>query len=309
MLQNQQAQNYKVYLDTSDDGSDLTLYLNQSYDADPEIAKWLQNIKVRRALSLGIDRDELNEIFWLGIGQPRTVVPADSTKYSPGAKYATLWAIHDVEQANALLDEAGLTRKDGAGYRLRTDGKGRLTFEIASYAGSFLPFGQMSEAVRAQWRAIGINATVTEGERSMVITRLRDNDVQIFAFVGDGTDHLFNFPQVIPVSPSSYGGPLWGRWYRSKGQQGVEPDPVMKEILEKYTAAFIASDEDRIGLGKEIFAALVDNVYVIGGVGLSPAYGGVRVVKNTMGNVPARQYNGSDAKTSAPSRLMSVFFK
>ncbi|WP_168859299.1 ABC transporter substrate-binding protein [Bradyrhizobium brasilense] len=309
LLQNQQAHNYKVYLDTSNDGSDLALYLNQSYDADPEIAKWLQNVNVRRALSLSIDRDELNEIFWLGIGQPRTIVPADSTKYNPGAKYATLWATHDIEQANALLDEVGLTRKDGAGYRLRTDGKGRLTFEIVSYAGSLLPFGRMSEAIRAQWQAIGINATVTEGERSMVRIRQRNNDVQIFAIWGDGTDHLFNFPQVIPVFPTSYGGPLWGRWYSTKGQQGVEPDPVMKEILEKYAAAFIASDEDRIRLGKEILAALIDNVYVIGGVGLSPAFGGVRVVKNTMGNVPARQYNGSDAKTSAPSRLMSVFFK
>ncbi|MER8887132.1 ABC transporter substrate-binding protein [Mesorhizobium sp. M0816] len=310
LLQNQQAQNYKVYIDPSDHGSDLMLSLNQSYEADSEIARWLQNVNVRRALSLGIDRDELNEIFFLGIGQPRSIVAADSNKYNPGAKYGKLWATKDVEKANALLDEAGLTKRDGAGYRLRTDGKGRLTFEIASYAGALLPYGEMSESIRTQWRVIGINARVTEGERNMVDTRTRNNDVQIFAFVGDGSDHLFAFPwNIIPVWAGSPIGPLWGAWYASKGQQGVEPDAVMKEILAKYTAALVASDEDRIRLGKEIWAALVDNVYCIGGVGLSPAYGGIRVVKNTMGNVPARQYNGPDAKTSAQSRLMSVFFK
>jgi len=310
LLQNQQAQNYKVYIDPSDHGSDLMLSLNQSYEADPEIAKWLQNVNVRRALSLGIDRDELNEIFFLGIGQPRSIVPADPNKYNPGAQYAKLWATHDVEKANSLLDEVGLTKKDDAGYRLRTDGKGRLTFEIASYASALLPYGEMSEAIRTQWRAIGINARVTEGERNMVTTRKRNNDLQIFAFVGDGSDHLFTYPwQIIPSTGSSAIGPLWGAWYTSKGQQGVEPDAVMKEILAKYTAALVASDDNRIRLGKEIWAALVDNVYCIGGVGLSPAYGGIRVVKNTMGNVPARQYNGPDAKTSAQSRLMSVFFK
>ncbi|MER9533835.1 ABC transporter substrate-binding protein [Mesorhizobium sp. M0309] len=310
LLQNQQAQKYKVYLDPGDNGSDLMLTLNQSYEADPEIAKWLKNINVRRALSLGIDRDDLNEIFFLGIGQPRSIVPADSNKYNPGANTAKLWATHDLEKANALLDEAGLTKKDSAGYRLRTDGKGRLTFEIASFAGAALPYGEISEAIRTQWRAIGINATVTEGERSMVGIRRSNNDLQIFAFTGDGSDHLFAYPdQILPVWSGSAIGPLWGAWHVSKGQQGVEPDAVMKEILAKYTAGLVASDEDRIRLGKEIWAALIDNVYCIGGIGLSPAFGGIRVVKNTMSNVPTRQYNGPDGKTSAQSRLMTVFFK
>ncbi len=82
----------------------------------------------------------------------------------------------------------------------------------------------------------------------------------------------------------------------------------MKEVLEKYTQALVASEEDRTRLGKEIWATIVDQVYLIGCVGLSPAYSGVRVVKTSMGNVPARQYNGPDAKTSSPSRTMSVYF-
>ncbi|MDF3042305.1 MAG: Twin-arginine translocation pathway signal, partial [Thermomicrobiales bacterium] len=36
----------------------------------------------------------------------------------------------DVDQANALLDEIGLTEKDGEGFRMRTDGNGRLRLEI-----------------------------------------------------------------------------------------------------------------------------------------------------------------------------------
>ena len=35
--------------------------MNQTYTDDPEIAKWITNRDFRRALSLGVDRDDLNE--------------------------------------------------------------------------------------------------------------------------------------------------------------------------------------------------------------------------------------------------------
>ena len=38
--------------------------------ADAEIGKWLRNRDFRHALSLGIDRDQLNETFWLGLATP-----------------------------------------------------------------------------------------------------------------------------------------------------------------------------------------------------------------------------------------------
>jgi len=41
----------------------------------------------------------------------------------------------DLKQANELLDKVGLTKKDGEGYRLRTDGKGRLRLELVTVGG------------------------------------------------------------------------------------------------------------------------------------------------------------------------------
>ena len=38
----------------------------------------------RRALSLGIDRDQLNETFWLGVGTPGSVAPAETHALQPG---------------------------------------------------------------------------------------------------------------------------------------------------------------------------------------------------------------------------------
>ena len=112
ILENQEKGGYTVHLDQAYNGSDSVLQINQSYDADPEIAKWLTNADFRRALSLGLDRDQLNETFWLGVGMPGSVVPAESSPYNPGPEYRTTWSTHDVDKANAMLDALGLTKKD-----------------------------------------------------------------------------------------------------------------------------------------------------------------------------------------------------
>ncbi len=97
---------------------------------------------------MAIDREELNQIFWLGIGEPRTIVPADDNPYNPGPEYGTMWATHEPNKANALLDKLGLSKKDGDGFRLRTDGKGRLTLEVMVFAASGMPYTQIAELVR-----------------------------------------------------------------------------------------------------------------------------------------------------------------
>ena len=79
LIENQQKGNYKVHLDPGD-YCDLIIKFNLNYDADPEIGKWFNTADFRRALSLGIDRDQINETFWLGTGTPGSVVPVDSNK-------------------------------------------------------------------------------------------------------------------------------------------------------------------------------------------------------------------------------------
>ena len=106
-LENQQKGNYKVYLDVADYGGDMIIKFNLSYEADPEIAKWFNNADFRRALSLGIDRDQINETFWLGIGTPGSVVPADHNKYSPGPSTGPCGRRSTSKKANEMLDKIG----------------------------------------------------------------------------------------------------------------------------------------------------------------------------------------------------------
>ena len=218
-IENQQKGNYKVHLDPGD-YCDLIIKFNLNYDADPEIAKWFNTADFRRALSLGIDRDQINETFWLGTGTPGSVVPVDSNKYNPGPQYRKLWATLDVKKANEMLDKIGLAKKDAEGYRLRTDGKGRLRIEIMTLGGQFVQYTQISEMIREQWKKIGIDLQVQEVERSLALKRTAANEQQLGAWNNDGSEHLFTFP-----TPRV---PLRGRRRRLLGAALREVVPVRR---------------------------------------------------------------------------------
>jgi peptide/nickel transport system substrate-binding protein len=311
-IENQAKGNYKVYLDPGDYGGDMVIKFNLNYDADPEIAKWFSTTDFRRALSLGIDRDQINETFWLGTGTPGSVVPVDTNKYNPGPQYRKLWATLDVKKANEMLDKIGLAKKDAEGFRLRTDGKGRLRMEIMTLGGQFVQFTQISEMIREHWKRIGIDLVVQEVERSLALKRTAANEQQLGAWNNDGSEHLFTFPlHVFPfeVATVASSGPLYAKWFQSAGTQGKEPTGRLKELMDKYKKAFGVPEKERIELGKEVWKIAADEVFIIGVIGMGPASMGVRVVKTNMGNVPSRQYNSPDGKTPTISRPVTFFWK
>jgi peptide/nickel transport system substrate-binding protein len=311
-LENRDKGNYDVKLDPALNGSDATLQTNQAYEADAEIAKWLHNRDFRRALSMGIDREQLNETFWVGVGIAGSVAPSESVPYSPGPEWRKKWSTLDVKQANDLLDKAGLTKKDGEGYRLRTDGKGRLRIELQTSAGAFVPHTQIAEMIKEQWKKIGIQADVKELERSLFFTRINANEHQIALWANDGTEVLYLFPRhALPVDPieSLLGHPI-AAWYASNGKQGKAPtDPQLVKALELFRSAGGKKTEERYKIAQEIWKIMVDEQYSIGTVGQSAATMGVRIVSRKLGNIPSRQINAQHCRTPCSSHPATFYYK
>ena len=311
-LENRDRGNYDLHLDPALNGSDATLQINHAYEADPEIAKWLHNADFRRALSMGIERDQLNETFWLGIGVAGSVAPSETVPYSPGPEWRKKWSSYDPGQSNQLLDKIGLTKKDGEGYRLRTDGKGRLRLELQTSAGAFVPHTQIAEMIKEQWKKIGIQADPKEVERSLFFTRVAGNEHQIAFWANDGSEVLYLFPRhALPVDPleALMGTPI-ARWYASGGAQGKKPgDPQLLKAMELFRTAGGKRTEERYKIAQEIFKIIVDEQLSIGTVGQSPATMGVRVVSRKLGNIPSRQINAQHARTPCSSHPETFYFK
>lgn len=311
LLENAEKGNYTIHLDPAQHGADAGLQVNLSYEADAEIAKLLHTTDFRRALSLAINRDKINEIIFLGIGKPGSAVVAESSPFNPGPEYRELWAPAggDFEQANQMLDALGLTNKDAEGYRLRSDNGERIIIEIPSIP-AFIQFTQIGEMIKEDWAQIGIFANVVEQERTLVEQRRAANELQIFFWQNDGTDELYLYPyHALPVADTSGTGPAIGNWYASGGTAGIEPtDPKVKEVLDLFSQGLKGTPEERVTLGQEIWKIITDEVWTIGTVGQSGAFMGVRVVKNNMGNIPSRQFNIQAGQTPNISRPSTFFF-
>ena len=168
-------------------------------------------------------------------------------------------------QANALLDKIGLSKKDGEGYRLRLDGKGRLRIELQTSAGAFIPHTQIAEMIKEQWKKIGIQADVKEVERSLFFTRVAGERAPDRAS-GPTTAPSCCTSSRVTGFPSIPGESLMGTpiavWYASGGKQGKAPDdtPLMK-AMDMFRSANGKKQPERVKIAQEIFKIMIDGQY------------------------------------------------
>ncbi|HUI35392.1 MAG TPA: ABC transporter substrate-binding protein, partial [Stellaceae bacterium] len=142
---------YKVKLWRTGPGSQLALYPNLNV-TDPVWRSLIRDVRFRRALSLAIDRHEINQALYFGLaieGQ-NTVLPQSPLFRS---EYRA-WSTYDIDQANKLLDEAGLAKRDGDGMRLLPDG--RPAAIIVEDSGESTEKSDVLELIRDSWRRVGI---------------------------------------------------------------------------------------------------------------------------------------------------------
>ena len=309
LLENQQKGGYRVYLDPSDQGADVGLFCNQSYEKDAEVAKWLSTREFRIALSQAIDRAQINETFVLGLGQTGSGAPGERTLYFPGPEYKTLHATLDVKKANEMLDKLGLTKKDSEGYRLRLDGGGRLRLALTTYVG-FLPFSQIAEMVAEHWKKIGIRGEVQEMERGAATARMTSNEHQIYFETQWGADNIYGHTPWIFASERGIPlGPLYGDWYSSAGAKGKTPPPRMRELMDKYRKSLSVKDAERVKMAKDVWKIALDELWMIPVVSNSPASQGVRVIKTNMGNIPERLWNSAVSDNPHIAHTETWYFK
>ena len=116
LLENQQKGGYRVYLDPSDQGADVGLFCNQSYEKDPEIAKWLATREFRdRALPRHRPRADQRDLRARARRRRARPRRASARSTSPGPEFKTLHTAYDVKKANEMLDKLGLDQEGRRG--------------------------------------------------------------------------------------------------------------------------------------------------------------------------------------------------
>ena len=133
-------------------GKPVSLYLNTIHGV-------FTDIRVRQALAYGADREAAAKTAFHGVipyeGNPSV------SQATPGYDAAIAGAYpYDPAKANQLLNEAGWTGRDAAGYR--TKGGKELDAKLAYPAGSvFTEEGAtLLQILQQQWKQIGFNVTL-----------------------------------------------------------------------------------------------------------------------------------------------------
>src|SRR5680860_1802285 len=110
LVENGERSGYRVVTWPTFGGSDAVVWVNQQYTINPELGELLANRDFRIALSVGIQRDEIRQSAFLGLGEIRQPVAAPWHPYYPGDEYASQFTEYDPERANEILDGLGLER-------------------------------------------------------------------------------------------------------------------------------------------------------------------------------------------------------
>jgi peptide/nickel transport system substrate-binding protein len=258
----------KVHLWPIGRGAQLALYPNFNA-ASPGWRDLLRDVRFRRALSLGIDRDELNQVLYQGTALPgaNALLPG-SPLYVEADRSA--WATHDPKQAKALLDELGMTWKDPDGIRHLPDGRrAELVIETADVDPAEV---DALEVIKAQWAEIGIAVLVRSQPRQAARQRIGAGATLMSVFYGlaNGLATPDSSPaELAPTSQQQNNWPLWGLHYESGGKAGEAPSLLAaRRLLELYRDWSEATDGERQqAIWREMLAIHADQVFTIGLLG------------------------------------------
>ncbi|MBC7321188.1 ABC transporter substrate-binding protein [bacterium] len=284
LMENREKGGYRVLKWPMALGSTFALMPNLNHK-DPILRKLFEDRNFRIALSLAINREEINQLCTLGVCEPRqATVLKECPYYSKGLE--KLYAEYDPKKANEILDKMGLTKRDKEGFRLRPDGKTlAITIEIMDNP-MYGPWPDICELVKKYWEAIGIKTAVKVIDRTLLNARWQGAEFDVSGWAwGRGLTPFIGGPKFVFPSDDLYNpGPLYGLWYQTGGKSGEEPKGDIKKAMELFDRFIVTTDKaQRLKLGKQLIRLSTENVWSIGTVGLIP---NPVIVKNNFRNVP-----------------------
>ena len=246
-------------------GAHVALYPNLNV-ADPGWRALMHDARFRRALSLAIDRHEINQVIYFGLA-----TEGNDTVHEKGPlyeeDYRTRWARFDLAAANALLDEIGLVERNDEGIRLMPDG--RPLEIIVETAGEDTEQTDVLELVGWTWKEAGIKLFSKPLQREVFRNRIASG--QTVVSVWSGLENGLPLPDMSPrdLAPTrqdQFQWPRWGQFYETAGASGETPTLAPARELAELSRGWLSAPDTgaRRAIWERMLAIRADSVFSIG---------------------------------------------
>ncbi|MEK6244297.1 MAG: ABC transporter substrate-binding protein [Pseudomonadota bacterium] len=281
----EKTNNYRTRLWKTARGAHFALFPNLNVN-DATWRAILRDPRFRRALSLAIDRSQVNQVLYFGLAtEGNNTVVAESSLYRK--EYQTRWAQYDKKAAEKLLDEVGLKRGPD-GVRKLPDG--RPLEIIVETAGESTEQTDVLEMIRENWREVGVKLFPKPTQREVLRNRVFSGEALMSVWTGleNGLANPDISPEELaPTSQQQLQWPKFGQHFETSGKVGESPDIAEAVELMKLNSQWrdAATRDERAKIWHRMLQIHAEQQFVIGVVsGVAQPV----VVRNTLRNVPEK---------------------
>ena len=283
--ENSDKGNYRIQFWRQPESGIANLYINESWgdgaNGEPELASFLTNKDFRAALSMGIERDEINEVFFLGLGEIGGLCAGWDDPNNPGKYIGEDYVQFNPDAANALLDSIGLDKKDADGMRLMPSGEKIVVTHSVAVA-AFEDYEGIDSMVIEMWKKhLGIDGKLDAQERSLWSSRRDNNETMLNSWESSGRAGAIITPNHLGVVGG--GGFIAVGASNAHRDDGTMADGWVGEWQALYEEA--KSDGSKYAPNlKKVVELNCENVNPITTVMNKPTY--TAIIKKNVRNVP-----------------------
>lgn len=267
LLENQEKGNYSVQLNPDIAFPTIAFNVTSEDMAKREV---FGDVRFRRAMSVALDRNQINEVAYFGQGTPLQYNGFSPLPDFMPPELETAYAEYDPEMAASLLDEVGMMDTDGDGFRELPNGE-KLVLNL-QFATQGAP-GELAEIAAQNWSDVGVETTVKEVTPDEYRSAQSSNKLDVLIWrkgqplalhLGDNTYFVPPFDGYFDIRT----GMLWAEYLETDGASGVEPPAWVNEMIDDVNAfqsSPIGSPEQQ-ELATKLATKMVDEMLFIGTV-------------------------------------------
>ena len=265
LLEGQEKGDYTIYLKPEITLSNISFNVTH-----PDLGKRevFGDLRFRKAMSVAINREEINEVALFGQGTPKQY-----TGFSPmpdfiDKKWESYMIQYDPSMANSLLDQIGMKDTNGDGVRELPNGK-KLVINMQFSTQGIDP--QIVQMVGQNWAEVGIKTTVKEVTPDEYRSAQSSNQLDVGMWRSSqplsivmGNNELW-----VPPFENYFGhrtGMLWAEYVDSNGSKGVKPPAYVMQLIEdvnEFQSTAVGSPRFK-ELGRSMVKNMTENLLKIG---------------------------------------------